>query len=79
MVHRYPLTQNPVEEGESNFFYSWKWLVGLKDFGEYQNHPDDQNDIKDHSNMKKYIKELAVGEFVSLFWFTHESVHHQGG
>jgi hypothetical protein len=56
-----------------------EWLVGLKDFGKYQNHPDDKNDIEDHPNMKKHIEELAVGEFVSLLWFTHESVHHQGG
>ena len=48
-------------------------------FGEYQNHPDDQNDIEDHSNMKKHIEELAVGKFISLLWFTHDSVHHQGG
>ncbi len=53
-------------------------LVELKDFGEHQNHPDDQNDIEDHSNMKKNIKELAIGEFISLLRFTHGSVHHQG-
>jgi hypothetical protein len=57
-------------------FIALEGLVGLKDFGKNQNHPDDQNDIKDHSNMKKDIKELAVGEFVSMLWFTHESVHH---
>jgi hypothetical protein len=78
MVPSYPLIPNPLRR-EKAFFYNWKWLVGLKDFRKYQNHPDDQNDIKDHSNMKKNIEELAVGEFVSLLWFTHESVHHQGG
>jgi hypothetical protein len=55
------------------------YLKKLQDFGEYQDHPDDQNDIENHSNMKKHVEELAVCEFISLLWFTHDSVHHQGG
>ncbi len=50
-----------------------------EDFGEYQDHPDDQNDIEDHPNMKKYIEEPAVGEFIVLILFSHDSVHHQSG
>ena len=51
---------------------------GLNDLGEYQNHPDYQNDIEDHPNMEKYIKKSAVGKFIILFRFAHGSVHHQG-
>tara|TARA_B110000467_G_C18072387_1_gene342083 strand:- start:260 stop:433 length:174 start_codon:yes stop_codon:yes gene_type:complete len=53
-----------------------KCLEKLEDFGEYQYHPDDQDNIEDHPNMKKYIEEPAVGEFISLFWFRHSSVHY---
>lgn len=50
-----------------------------EDFGEYQNHPDDQNEIEDHPNMKKYIEEPAVGVFIVLVLLSHDSVHHQSG
>ena len=37
---------------------------GLNDLGEDQNHPDYQDDIEDHSDVKKYVEESAVSIFI---------------
>ncbi|MZH46508.1 MAG: hypothetical protein F3739_05700 [Nitrospinae bacterium] len=52
---------------------------GLNYFGEYQNHPNYQDDIEYHPDMKEYIEEPAVGEFITVFLFRHGSVHNQSG
>ena len=58
--------------------FKFNTILYLDYLGEYQNQPDYQNNIEDHPNMKKYIKEPAVGKFIILFRFAHGSVHHQG-
>jgi hypothetical protein len=50
-------------------FQKWKlefvsFARGLNDLGEDQNHPDYQDDIEDHSNVKKYVEESAVSKFI---------------
>jgi hypothetical protein len=53
----------------------------LEDVGEDEDHPDNKEDVKNHSYVEEHVKKLRMSVLVFLFFILchNPSVHYQGG